>query len=79
MKYAVIGLGEFGRAAAVELTKNGAEVIDHLLALTNERAATINKRARRRLLSEHTFLQRATELEALLEGVDAQWALTTAL
>lgn len=56
-----------------------AEVIDHLSALSPDRAAAIGRRAGERSRVEHTYERRAAELEALLEGFDRQWVSKTAL
>jgi spore maturation protein CgeB len=63
----------------VLVADSGAEVVERLLTLSNERAALLGTRARDRALTDHTYLQRATELEALLEGFDSHWTVTTAL
>jgi spore maturation protein CgeB len=56
-----------------------AEVINHLSALSPDRAAAIGRRAGERSRVEHTYERRAAELEALLEGFDRHWVSKTAL
>lgn len=50
---------------------SGEDVVDHLRALTPERAAAIGARARARLLREHTYTDRAATVEAALSTVRA--------
>jgi spore maturation protein CgeB len=50
----------------VLLARDGAEVAEHLATLTRPRARAIGERARRRLLSEHTYAHRAAQVEELL-------------
>lgn len=51
------------------LVADGAEaVVEHLRALTPERARAIGQAAYRRILSEHTYAHRATQVEAVLDG-----------
>jgi spore maturation protein CgeB len=45
---------------------SGAEVAEHIAALTPERARTLGAAARRRVLAEHTYDHRAEELERAL-------------
>jgi spore maturation protein CgeB len=47
----------------------GAEVLEHLNALTARRAGEIGQAAYRRVLAEHTYAHRAAQVEAVLEGV----------
>ncbi|MBV8650527.1 MAG: glycosyltransferase, partial [Alphaproteobacteria bacterium] len=47
---------------------DGAEVVDHLLALTPERRRRIGTAARRRALAEHTYAARVAYLEAELDA-----------
>lgn len=47
----------------------GAEVLEHLKALTAHRAGEIGQAAYRRVLAEHTYAHRAAQVEAVLEGV----------
>lgn len=63
----------------VLIARDAAEIVEHLSALSVERAAAIGRRARWRSRVEHTYARRAAELEALLEGLDRQWASKTAL
>jgi spore maturation protein CgeB len=63
------GVGEFlepGREILV--AKDGAEVAARLDALTAERAREIGLAARKRVLSAHTYAQRAAEVETLLDA-----------
>lgn len=48
------------------VARDGAEVAAHVRALTRERARAIGQAARSRVLSAHTYAQRAVEVEALL-------------
>jgi spore maturation protein CgeB len=57
---------EPGREALV--ARHGQEVVEHLLALTPERARSIGEAAYRRVLAEHTYGRRAATVEAVLEG-----------
>jgi spore maturation protein CgeB len=61
---------EPGREALV--ARDGEEVVEHLLALTPERARSIGEAAYRRVLAEHTYGRRAAMVEAVLEGRMAQ-------
>jgi spore maturation protein CgeB len=47
---------------------DGRAVDDHLARLTPERARTIGEAARRRVLLEHTYAQRAVQVDALLRS-----------
>ena len=53
----------------VLVAQNGDEVAEHLRALTPEKAREMGERARRRMLSEHTYAHRAVKLEEALEAV----------
>jgi spore maturation protein CgeB len=50
------------------VARSGEEVAAQLDALDPTRAARIGQAARRRVLAEHTYTERATQLEALLGG-----------
>src|SRR5688572_3180160 len=51
------------------LVSNDAEdVVQHLLALDDQKAKQIGQAAMRRVLSEHTYQHRALQLQRLLEG-----------
>lgn len=50
----------------VLVARDGGDVADLLRGLTPERALRIGAAARRRVLAEHTYAQRAAEVEALL-------------
>lgn len=63
----------------VLIAREPAEIAEQLGALSADRAAAIGRRARWRSRVEHTYARRAAELEALLEGLDRQWAAKTAL
>lgn len=52
--------------AEVLVARDGADVAEHLRALTPERARAIGEAARARVLTEHTYAQRAAILDALL-------------
>jgi len=52
----------------VLVAADGDEVIAHLADLDEERAHTIGEAARRRVLSEHTYRQRAAQFTQILEG-----------
>ena len=49
----------------VLVARDGGEVISHLQSLTPERARGIGEAARRRVMSEHTYVQRAAQADAL--------------
>jgi spore maturation protein CgeB len=48
------------------VARDGAEVAEHLAALTPDRAAEIGRRALARVLAEHTYDRRAEQVEKLL-------------
>ncbi|HYZ32353.1 MAG TPA: glycosyltransferase [Crenalkalicoccus sp.] len=50
----------------VLVARDGAEVVHHLAALTPERARTIGRAARARILAEHTYARRGAAVDALL-------------
>jgi spore maturation protein CgeB len=50
----------------VLVARDGADVADHLRALTPERAAETGRRALARVLAEHTYDRRAEQVERLL-------------
>ena len=52
----------------VLVARDGAEVAAHLSALTPERARAIGQAAYRRVLADHTYAQRARQVEEVLEG-----------
>jgi spore maturation protein CgeB len=54
----------------VLVAANGQEVSDQLRSLTPERSRRIGFAARRRVLAEHTYEQRAEQVERVLEGAD---------
>ncbi len=61
------GIGMFLEPGSEVLTaRSGAEVAERLRALTPERAASIGGAAFKRILSEHTYMHRAKQLDALL-------------
>lgn len=60
---------EPGREALA--ARDGAEVAEHMAALTPERAWEIGEAAMRRVLAEHTYRQRAAEVERLLGAAHA--------
>ena len=52
----------------VLVAHDGAEVAEHVRRLTAERAHAIGEAAYRRALADHTYAQRARQVEAVLEG-----------
>jgi spore maturation protein CgeB len=52
----------------VLVARDGADVAEHLRALTPQRAQEIGARARRRIMAEHTYERRAAQVETLLEA-----------
>ncbi len=52
--------------AEVLVARDGQEVADQLSALTPDRAREIGEAARRRVLADHTYAQRAIEADALM-------------
>lgn len=56
----------------VLVASSGAEVADHLDALTGERARAIAAAARRRILAHHTYAHRAQQVDRLLKGMSAK-------
>jgi spore maturation protein CgeB len=50
----------------VLVARDGAEVAEHLAALTPQRARAVGGAARQRVLAEHTYARRAAEVDALL-------------
>ncbi|WP_375397989.1 glycosyltransferase [uncultured Sphingomonas sp.] len=52
----------------VLVARDGQDVAAHLSALTQERAREIGAAARARVLAEHTYAQRAVQLDALLKA-----------
>ncbi len=70
------GVEEFlepGREVLVAHT--GAEVAEHVGALTEARARAVGAAALRRVLAEHTYAHRAAQVEAVLEGAARRPAL----
>jgi spore maturation protein CgeB len=53
----------------VLVASNGAEVAEHLRALDPTRARAIAQRARVRILTHHTYAQRARQFNQLLDGM----------
>lgn len=64
---------EPGREALV--ARDGEEVTEHLVALTEDAARRIGRAARERVLAEHTYAHRALEVERVLLGVTAKEAV----
>ena len=63
------GVEEFLEPGAeVLVARDGAEVAEHVAALTPERARAVGRAALRRVLAEHTYAHRAAQVEAVLEG-----------
>jgi spore maturation protein CgeB len=52
----------------VLVADDGQAVIEHLSSLTPERARVLGRAAQRRVLAEHTYAQRAAQVEAVLDG-----------
>ncbi|MCU1261180.1 MAG: hypothetical protein JWO80_4065 [Bryobacterales bacterium] len=57
----------------VLVANNADEVTDHLLALSPARARVVGAAARSRVMANHTYTQRAVQVERVLEG---KWAST---
>jgi spore maturation protein CgeB len=53
------------------VARDGSDVANHLLALTDQRAHDIGQAAYRRVLAEHTYAHRAANVESVLEGKTA--------
>ncbi len=54
--------------AEILVARDGQEVAEHLAALTPERSKAIGEAARQRVLKDHTYAQRAAEVDALLRS-----------
>lgn len=52
----------------VLVAENGRQVADYVASLTAERAHAIGEAARRRILFEHTYTHRASQLERILDA-----------
>jgi spore maturation protein CgeB len=52
----------------VLVARSGAEVVEHVCALTAARAINIGRAAYRRVLAQHTYAHRAQQLETLLNA-----------
>lgn len=61
----------------VLVAADGAAVAAHVVDLSPERAAAIGAAGRARVLADHTYDQRALEVERLLEGRDTGAAVAT--
>ena len=46
----------------------GAQVAEHVAGLDQERARSIGEASRERVLGEHTYAQRAEQVEGILAG-----------
>ncbi len=55
------------------VARDGADVAEHLRDLTPARAREMGDAARRRVLAEHTYGQRAVQLDALLRDTSSVW------
>jgi len=53
----------------VLLANSGADVAEHLRALTSERSRAIGEAGYRRIVAQHTYAHRASQLEAILKGM----------
>ena len=51
------------------VARDGADVVEHVAALTQERARAIGERARKRILADHTYAQRARIVDGLFRNV----------
>jgi len=51
----------------VLVARDGQDVVDHVAALTPDRARAIGEAARQRIVSEHTYARRAAEVDALFK------------
>jgi spore maturation protein CgeB len=54
------------------VASSGTPVAEHLAALTPSRARAIAERARARVLTHHTYAQRARQFNQLLEGMNTE-------
>lgn len=52
----------------VLVARNGLEVCEHVLHLNTEQARKIGQASRRRVLQEHTYRQRAAQVDRVLQG-----------
>jgi spore maturation protein CgeB len=52
----------------VLVARDGRDVVAHLSSLTKERAREIGSRARARILSSHTYRERASRVDALFRA-----------
>jgi spore maturation protein CgeB len=52
----------------VLVARDGDDVVEHVRALTPERARAVGEAARLRILSEHTYARRGAEVDALLKA-----------
>ena len=50
----------------VLIARDGRDVVDHVRALTAQKARSIGAAALRRVLAEHTYAHRGAEVDALL-------------
>lgn len=58
------------------IARDGDEVVEHLLRLTSTHARILGNAARRRVLTEHTYTQRAAQVESVLyAGMIAELAV----
>jgi spore maturation protein CgeB len=62
----------FEPGTEVLVARNGDEVAEHVQSLTAERAREIGDAGYRRVLADHTYAQRAKQVEEVLEGVAAR-------
>jgi len=70
-----VGLDLFLREGEeVLVARDGAEVAEHVRALTPERARAIGEAARARILADHTYARRGAEVDALLRETAARVA-----
>ena len=50
------------------MARDGQDVAAHMASLTPERACAIGAAARARIVAEHTYAQRAVEVDAILKA-----------
>ena len=62
----------------VLVAREGADVVEHLRALTPDRAEQIGRAARRWIVAEHTYAHRAAEVDKVLDGLRRRSLLETA-
>ncbi len=72
-----LGVEAFFEPGAEILVSDSAEdIVRHLREIGREKAADIGRKMRARALRDHTYSQRASELDAILQGCEPAFALT---